>query len=567
MTVRVAGVAPLRACFRPGEPWQFRVTVSSSEPASALLRIRACWPGGPGAGRQGADGGTGRAGTWAVHRARLAAGVTELSCELPSPPSAERGYLVEAVIDSDAGTGTGYGAADVLNDWRDDPRYGFLSEFAPGDTGQAARAAWMAGLHLNCAQFYDWAYRHDRLLPPGPRYRDPMGRRLSLDSVRASISACADAGIASLGYAALYAGLPDFAAAHPDWRITDGGGAPEHLAGLFCLMNPGDPGWRAHLLGQLGQALDTLPFGGFHLDQYGYPRTAWDSSGRPVDVGAGLAGLASAASALVAGRRPDGGVIANAVGGWPAAEFAAVPQLASYIEVWPPHTRYEDLVALADLARQGARRPVILAAYPAFLGVSPRPAPGLASGGLGLLTAVILAAGGWPLLAGEAGRVLADPYYPRHVAPPAAAMATLTGLLRFGVVFRDWLRGPLVRSVEPAFLAGPAAEWDFSTGACVRPEAGSVWARASTTPGWTVLSLVSLRGVTDVSWDRPQPHARPGSVTVTLPRHLRRPACWAASPRRGLERLPVMAGPGGRYRVRVPVRLWTLLGIADESAR
>jgi hypothetical protein len=255
------------------------------------------------------------------------------------------------------------------------------------------------------------------------------------------------------------------------------------------------------------------------------------------------------------------------VGGWPVAEFAAVPQLASYIEVWEPHSRYEDLVALADLARRGAARPVILAAYPAFLRAGPGPEPDQASGGLGLLTAVVLAAGGWPLLAGEAGRVLADPYYPKHVAPPAAATATMAGLLAFGVAFRDWLRGPLVRAIEPAFLAGPAAEWEFSVPVSVRPEAGQVWARASTTPGWTVLSLVSLREVTDASWDRPQPTPGPVTVAITLPRHLRQPVCWVASPERGLGRLEVSTGPDGRHRVRVPLRLWTLLGIADESAR
>jgi dextranase len=562
MTVSIISVVPERAYFRPGEPWRMRLAIRSDEPADALVRAWPVWPC-----RSARSTRATAPGEVIEHRTRLRAGLTEVTCELPSPPAAERGYLVGAAVDTGAGTATGHGTADVLNDWRSDPRYGFLSEFGPGDTGQEAKAAWMAGLHINCAQFYDWAYRHDRLLPPAARYRDPIGRELSLDSVEASIAACGDAGIASLGYAALYAGLPDFAAAHRDWQITDGTGTPEHLAELFYLMNPADPGWQAHLLGNLGQALDALDFSGFHLDQYGYPRTAWDRAGRPVDVGAGLAGLARAAAELVTGRRPGGGNIANAVGGWPVAEFAAMPQLASYIEVWEPHSRYEDLVALADLARQCAARPVILAAYPAFLRAEPRPASGPASGGLGLLTAVILAAGGWPLLAGEAGRVLADPYYPKHVAPPAAATATMAGLLAFGVAFRDWLRGPLIRAVEPAFLAGPAAEWEFSVPVSVRPEAERVWARASTTPGWTVLSLVSLREVTDSSWDRPQPTASTGTVTVTLPRHLREPACWAASPERGLERLEISTRPDGRYQVRVSLRLWTLLGIADESAR
>jgi dextranase len=553
VTARITALVPERPGFAPGEPWRLRLTIRAAEPADAVVRAWPAWPGGPDA----------RAGA-AARRVRLPRGTSQVSCEIASPPGEERGYLVEASVQTAGGTGHGLGSADVLADWRADPRYGFLSEFGPAASGQQDRAAALAGLHLNCAQFYDWMYRHDQLLPPRDTFRDPVGRLLSLASVRASIAACRDRGIAALGYAAVYAGLPDFAAAHRGWQITDAAGRPEHLAELFYLMNPAGPGWRRHLLGQLDGALDALGFDGFHLDQYGYPRAAWDDAGRLVDVGAGLAGMARAAAALVAARRPGGGVIANAVNAWPLDEFAAVPQVASYIEVWPPHTRYEDLTALADRARRAASRPVLLAAYPAFLRRPPRPAPGPAGYGLGYLIAVTLASGAWPLLAGEGGRVLADPYYPNHVAPPAAARAMLARLLGFGVAFRGWLRGPLVHPAEPAFVAGPAAEWRLSLPHSARPEPGRVWARASTSPGWTVLSLVNLLEVQDPSWDRPQPPARGRVVTVTLPRHLRAPDCWAASPGQPARRLAVTE-TGGRFQVRLPLRLWTLLAVTGPG--
>ena len=70
-------------------------------------------------------------------------------------------------------------------------------------------------------------------------------------------------------------------------------------------MNPADgPAGSAHLLGQLDEALGALDFAGFHLDQYGYPRVAWDPAGQPLDVGAGLASLARAAAARVAAAGP-----------------------------------------------------------------------------------------------------------------------------------------------------------------------------------------------------------------------------------------------------------------------
>ncbi len=565
MTVRVVSVVPERAFFGPGEPWRLRVTVRAEAATDAIVRITPTSPATSTSTSTSTRATLASATPATCVRARLVRGTTEVTCEIERPPGLECGYLVEAVIETPDGVASGRGAVDVLADWRDDPRYGFLSEFGPGDTGQPERAAVMAGLHLNCAQFYDWMYRHDALLPPADEYRDPIGRSLSLASVRRSIEACRERHIAPLGYAALYASLPDFTAEHRSWQLADGAGRPEHLAELFYLMNAADPGWQRHLLGQLGEALDALDFAGFHLDQYGYPRMAWSSGGRRLDVSAGLADLAGAASALVAGRRQAGGVIANAVGAWPLDDFAAVPQAASYIEVWPPYTRYEDLASLTERARRLADRPVQLAAYPSFLASDPRPAPGRAASGLGYLLAVTLASGAWPLLAGEGERVLVDPYYPNHLSPPAPAKAMLRQLLDFGVAFRDWLRGPGPRPVEPAFIVGPAAEWRFSLPHSARPEAGRIWARASVQPGWTVLSLVNLLRIAGASWDRPQPPARAVAVTVTLPRHLKHPACWAASPDAGLERLRVSDSADGA-QVTVPLRLWSLLGISDAAS-
>ncbi len=286
MTVRIGTVVPQRAFFAPGDPWRVRLTVRSEVATDATVRI---WP------------------TGTVLRQRLAPGVTEILGQIDQPPAQERGYLVRAEVETDtAVVGSVRGAVDVLADWRDDPRYGFLSEFGPGDSGQPARSATMAALHLNCAQFYDWMYRQDELLPPGTEFRDPIGRQLSLTSVRRSIASCRERGIAPLGYAALYAGLPDFAARHENWQLVDGSGRPEHLAELFYLMNPAEAGWQEHLLGQLAAVLDGLDFEGFHLDQYGYPRVAWNQAGQRLDVGAG-------ASRTRGGRRPPRG---QATAGW-----------------------------------------------------------------------------------------------------------------------------------------------------------------------------------------------------------------------------------------------------------
>ena len=56
------------------------------------------------------------------------------------------------------------GAFDVVPERRRVTRYGFLTDFAPDDAGEED-LRWMCALHLNAVQFYDWMYRHDKLLP------------------------------------------------------------------------------------------------------------------------------------------------------------------------------------------------------------------------------------------------------------------------------------------------------------------------------------------------------------------------------------------------------------------
>ena len=86
------------------------------------------------------------------------------------------------------------GAFDVVSDRRTEIRYGFLSDFSSGD-GDRLDVEWMRDLHLNAVQFYDWMYRHDRLLPPTEQYDDPMGRQTDLSVISKKIEHCKACGI------------------------------------------------------------------------------------------------------------------------------------------------------------------------------------------------------------------------------------------------------------------------------------------------------------------------------------------------------------------------------------
>jgi dextranase len=509
----ILSVHPARPYFRTGEDWTVSVTFESAADHDGELTVRALHPGRVTVGR--------------TEQVRVNAGRTVSQVDLGSPVDGTGGrQLVATFRSASSGTATATGALDVLDDWRDDPRYGFLCDFAPGAGDAARRVSGMSRHHVNVVQLYDWAYRHHELMPPTPEYADVLGKPMSLATVREAIDAAHKLGMAALGYATVYAAEREFTELHPDWQLRDDQGNPWHLADLFFLMDlSGKTGWTEHMLGQLDHTLSELDLDGFHLDQYGYPRVARLASGELLDTAEGLVDFVTAANRLTAARRPSGGSIFNNVNGWPVDLMAPTAAVANYIEVWKPHTDYHDLVQLADRAhRLAPAKPVVLAAYPGFLREDA--GPGQHAGGLALLAAVVLASGAWPLLVGEGENVLTAGYYPEFVAPDPQAALALRRVLDAGVAWRDLLRGGLARPVAEPFVDGQDREIEVDVPYSSRPLPGRVWVRIVEQPDWVVVSLVNLLGATTARWNRAQPEPQRTAVTVRLPQGVDASTCW-----------------------------------------
>ena len=161
---------PAKATYAPGEPIAVEVRGARAGPLTVSL--------------------------WHLDEQVAEASLPEAETVARFPAQAEGGYGVEADV---ART-----ALDVLAEPLSRPRYGFVSNYAPGrDTARVAEN--VRRLHLNAIQFYDWMYRHARLLPLQDEFADPLGRTLSLDTVRRLVAACRSAGSLPIGYAAVYA--------------------------------------------------------------------------------------------------------------------------------------------------------------------------------------------------------------------------------------------------------------------------------------------------------------------------------------------------------------------------
>jgi dextranase len=553
MTLRIRDFYALQAYYQPAEPLTFRAEIESSARRQAGARLTVIRPG---------------AAPRRVSRSiALDRGLTAVDFAVTVAGRARHGYVVELDVEEDGDRSSGVTSADVLRSWQDDPRYGFLSEFSHTDQGIERRVARAARYHLNCLQFYDWMYRHYRLLPPRDQFRDALGRRLSLGTVRRGIEACHQQRTAALAYAAVYAAEPEFFRKHRHWGLYRPDGSSYQLGRLFHLMDlaPDSP-WVRHLLSDFRRTLQAVPFDGFHLDQYGFPRVGYTKAGTRRDVARDLAGFIDAAAGVARRRGADAGVIFNAVNGWPVEHVARRNQVATYIEVWPPHVTYADLVRLVRRTHDLAPgKPVILAAYASFLRSRPARRAAAASS-LALLSAVIFAVGAWHLLLGEGDQALTHAYYPKHERLPAEAARTLRRYYDFAVAYREFLRDARLRDVAAQFVDSAEPSFRASLPYASTPTPGRIWVGMRAKPGWVIISLVNLLDESDLTWDRARKGPTTQSVALRLPDELRIRRCLVASPDGDGSLAPVPYRPGGRNArtIRLALSTWTLVLVETD---
>lgn len=480
-------IAPDRATYHPGEPAHVAVTLSHNGsdtlPCHLLLVV-----------------------------SHLNQSVTSLEAALELVPDAThtipftftlpvtslRGYGLDATLTDTNGQvlAEGSGALDVLEHWSQAPRYGFLSDFAPGQADVTARCNSLCRYHLNVVQFYDWMWRHYALLPPTDDFTDALGRPLSLATVRAAIAAVQARGSAALAYGAVYGAEPEFADQHPELALFDEHGTRISLVELFYIMNiaPGSS-WVPLIVREFAQAVRALQFDGIHLDQYGFPKTAHTADGELVDLAYHFPPLIDAARAAVVAEKPDAGVIFNAVGNWPIETVAPTSQDVVYIEVWPPDEHYDDLRQLIhDAKRLGDGKPVILAAYLSPFATADETTLPQAETAALLATAVIAASGGSHLLLGERDGILCDPYYPKYATLRPAFVPQMHAYYDFLVRYEEWLIAPDVSDWE--------AECGITgTRVSTQPEAGVIWAITRQKPGYRIIHLINLIDQDSTDWN------------------------------------------------------------------
>ena len=489
------------------------------------------------------------------------------------PPANYQGYLVQVTT---AGQPPATTAVDVSSDWRQFPRYGFLSKFGRLSNGRMDSVMrQLTRYHINGLQFYDWADKHHQSLAgtpaaPAAEWRDLANRATYLSTVAGYIERAHGAGMQAMFYNLLYGAYPGAAAdgVRPEWGLYrdslhqkryafDGFPTSWEATGLE-MQDPGNPDWQRYLIEQTAKvyAAKGLHFDGWHVDQVGDPGKLYTYAGLRTDPSRQFGPFLQAAKAA-APTRP---LVMNAVNQWGQASIGQAPVEFMYSELWTGNEEYASLTkVIQDNEALAPSKRAVLAAY---VNRERAQKPGLFNPASVLLTdAVIFASGGAHIELGE--HMLDTEYFPdNHLHLTPALQAQVQAYYDFAVAYENLLRGP-----DRTFASGAAAAVaGDATLTAWPPQLGKVAVLRTQVLGRQVVHLLNFINAKTLEW-RDNGQVQPVPVTrrnllvrLPAPRAVRR--VWLASPdvEQGVPRSLPFTQANGQLTLTVPeLRYWDML--------
>lgn len=452
-------------------------------------------------------------------------GSQEIEFSYLPPEEAPHGYGIDIEIVSTDGEvlDLATSAFDVLDNWVQNPRYGFMTDFEPDRTDTEKTMDILNRFHINGLQFYDWMYRHEKFLTDQEPYYDQWSPKPhSLLTVKALIEAAHQKSIAAMPYTAVYGSSRTFALEHPDWILYTSQGEPTEFGGdKMMIMDPRpDSPWTAYLLDQFKEVLDNTDFDGIHLDQYGDPKIGFDQAGNSYDMAPVLVQFIDLTKNLTDLYSKNDAVVFNAVTNWPIEAVAPSKEDFVYIELWPPYIWFSDLhQVIVEAQKLGAGKPVVLACYidPTF------------ENNAILNDAIIFASGGGHIEIGENAGMLSGPYFPEYKIMSTGLHKTLNNYYDFTVRYQDVI-GSHTQDATMQLQHNISIQ-NVSTSPSQM--GNKVWPIVRESDGRTAINLINFLGVTQVEWTKQviSPPTALMNFTLNLKEVTRKASrVWFASP-------------------------------------
>jgi dextranase len=418
------------------------------------------------------------------------------------------GYGVEAELSDESGNVyTASTAFDVLKSWKHAPRYGFLSDFSLQDSGDEEDLREMNKLHINVVQFYDWMYRHHELLPPQNVFIDPLGRELSIDTVREKINYSHKYGMKALAYGAVYGAGKSFFEANMDMALYDNVGNPMGFGGFLYIMDISNKsGWKCHIIREFEKAIE-FGFDGIHMDQYGFPKEAVSIVGGNRVVRRlkhDFPDFINDTKNYLKEKYEDICISFNAVNNWPVDTVAKSEEDCVYIEIWPPNDTYQDLYNIITNAKRYApEKQVVLAAYIKSYSKEANLPLEYGQNSAIMTMAVIFASGGFHILLGEKNGILNDQYFPKYrQLEKEDYIREIRNYYDFIVRYEELLYDLDIVDNTMAYTGGINGEYTFKGGNfSPKAEADSIWTIIKEKPGYKIINLVNFTGVESMNWN------------------------------------------------------------------
>lgn len=393
-------------------------------------------------------------------------------------------------------------AFDVAGSHKDSPRYSFLSEFGTKDANDEEDILSMKKLHINMVQFYDWMYRHHDLVSEDDIYVDLMGKKISARAVRNKIMLCHENGMKAIAYGAVYAAGIDFYQEHKEQALLGGNMKPISFIDKFIIMNIEEKSsWHKHIIDEYKRAIVSLDFDGIHMDTYGYPKKGISllDGKHIVNMEEEFPILINNSKNELSRVKKDVTLIFNNVGNWPVGATTCADQDMVYIEVWDPYSSYSHIQSIIKDAREQTDKPIILAAY-----LKPFRDEGEKAGAyaLKILTAAIIANGGYHLILGENQGVLTQGYYVDYTKISDGLFSEIRKYYDFMIRYGDLFYDKELIDVSMTHAYGDNREYvfqgdDFS--AC--GERDKIWTIIRESEDVKLISLIDLKG-NDEIWNR-----------------------------------------------------------------
>lgn len=432
--------------------------------------------------------------------------IYKLSCELPVG-----NYGVDVKVQFVDHVNEVHTAFDIVDNHASRIRYGFLTDFSEQEKEVTSDITYAVKLHLNTLQFYDWMYRHDKLVADEEDYYEPLGRKISLQTIRNKINQCKQHGIRPFAYGAVYAASKDAYAKHPSWALYKQDQSVLCFADWLVFMDTSnDAPWCKYIINQYADSVKQLGFQGIHMDTYGFPKYVYNDRQERISLAETFPGMIKLAKQAVKEIDDKAGVIFNAVNNWPVEYVAGADQDAAYIEVWDPHVTYHHLYTLIREAKYLGAKQVILAAYmKPFLEAKTEEEIHAAECSLLLTNAVIQASGGFQLVFGETNAALCDSYYVNYATLREKFIPKVRSYCDFAVRYGKLLYDNAAMDISMTAANGINEDIDFKSleasniGFSSDGEAGKVWTIIREAKQYLTLQLINLTNVNDL-WNQPK---------------------------------------------------------------